>query len=62
MCLPFLTSLPRYGCLSLLQDKESLVKVSMVVTPEEEALQKASFEVNWTDAESGVAKKAKKVW
>lgn len=33
----------------------------MVVTPEEEALQKATFEVTWTDEESGVAKKAKKV-
>lgn len=43
------------------QDKESLVKVSMVVTPAEEALQKATFEVTWTDEESGVAKKAKKV-
>lgn len=43
------------------QDKESLVKVSMVVTPQEEALQKANFEVTWTDEESGVAKKAKKV-
>lgn len=45
----------------LIQDKESLVKVSMVVTDEEEALQKALFEVTWTDEESGVAKKAKKV-
>lgn len=34
----------------------------MVVTPEEEILQKAPFEVTWTDEESGVAKKAKKVW
>lgn len=33
----------------------------MVVTEEEEALQKATFEVTWTDEESGVAKKAKKV-
>ena len=33
----------------------------MVVTPEEETLQKAPFEVTWTDEESGVAKKAKKV-
>lgn len=43
------------------EDKESLVKVSMVVTPQEEALQKKTFEVTWTDEESGVAKKAKKV-
>ncbi|CAM9567343.1 unnamed protein product [Choristocarpus tenellus] len=42
------------------EDKESLVKVSMVVTPEEEALQKAMFEVQWTDEESGAIKKAKK--
>lgn len=49
----------RIPCLS--QDKESLVKVSMVVTEEEEKLQKATFEVTWTDEESGVAKKAKKV-
>ena len=34
----------------------------MVVTPEEEALQKRTFEVTWTDEESGVAKKAKKVF
>lgn len=33
----------------------------MVVTDEEEALQKSTFEVTWTDEESGVAKKAKKV-
>lgn len=37
------------------------MKVSMVVTEEEEALQKSLFEVTWTDEESGVAKKAKKV-
>lgn len=37
------------------------MKVSMVVTEEEEALQKSMFEVTWTDEESGVAKKAKKV-
>ncbi|CAM9995474.1 unnamed protein product [Ectocarpus sp. 6 AP-2014] len=43
------------------EDKESLVKVSMVVTEEEEKLQKTQFEVTWTDEESGVAKKAKKV-
>lgn len=46
---------------ALKQDKESLVKVSMVVTPEEEAIQQKPFEVTWTDEESGVAKKAKKV-
>lgn len=33
----------------------------MVVTEEEEKLQKSQFEVTWTDEESGVAKKAKKV-
>lgn len=33
----------------------------MVVTPEEEAIQQKPFEVTWTDEESGVAKKAKKV-
>jgi elongation factor 3 len=42
------------------EDKESLVKVSMILTPEEEALQKASFEVVWVD-EGGVTRKANKV-
>lgn len=37
------------------------MKVSMVVTKEEEKLQQSQFEVTWTDEESGVAKKAKKV-
>jgi len=31
------------------EDKESLVKVSMVLTPEEEKLQKEPFEVSWVD-------------
>merc|ERR1712000_636069 len=39
-------------------DKESLVKVSMVFTPEEEALQKELFE--YVTMEDGVAKKHKK--
>jgi elongation factor 3 len=42
------------------EDKESLVKVSMVLTPEEEVLQKEPFEVSWVD-EGGVTRKAKKV-
>jgi len=42
------------------EDKESLVKVSMVLTDEESALQKQPFEVNWTDDE-GKAQKAMKV-
>lgn len=37
------------------------MKVSMVVTEEEQKLQAAPFEVTWNDEESGVAKKAKKV-
>jgi len=42
------------------EDKESLVKVSMVLTAEEEKLQKEPFEVSWVD-EGGVTRKAKKV-
>ena len=42
------------------EDKESLVKVSMTLTPEEEALQKTPFEVTWVD-EGGVTRKANKV-
>merc|ERR1712072_733394 len=33
-------------------DKESLVKVSMALTPEEEALQKKAFEHNWKDEDN----------
>jgi|EP00640_Fibrocapsa_japonica_P000520 elongation factor 3 len=42
------------------EDKESLVKVSMVLTEEEEQLQKQQFEVHWTD-EGGVKRKANKI-
>jgi len=42
------------------EDKESLVKVSMVLTDEEAALQKQPFEVTWTD-DDGKAQKAQKV-
>lgn len=42
------------------EDKESLVKVSMQLTPEEEQLQKEQFEVTWKD-EDGVARKANKI-
>ena len=41
------------------EDKESLVKVSMVATEEEKKLQQTSFEVTWRD-ENMVQKKAKK--
>lgn len=42
------------------EDKESLVKVSMILTPEEEQLQKEQFEITWKD-EDGVQRKANKV-
>lgn len=42
------------------EDKESLVKVSMVLTDEEMTLQKEPFEVQWVD-DSGKQCKAKKV-
>jgi len=42
------------------EDKESLVKVSMVLTPEEEKLQKEAFEVTWVD-ENGTTRKANKI-
>jgi len=42
------------------EDKESLVKVSMILTPEEEQLQKEQFEITWKD-EDGVVRKANKV-
>jgi elongation factor 3 len=42
------------------EDKESLVKISMVFTPEEEKLQSTPFEFQWKD-ENGVNKKAKKI-
>jgi len=41
-------------------DKESLVKISMVLTPEEERLQKEPFEIQWKDDE-GKQMKANKV-
>ncbi|CAM9581106.1 unnamed protein product [Chrysoparadoxa australica] len=43
------------------EDKESLVKVSMVVTDEEAKLQKTPFELTWTAEESGKAMKKKMV-
>lgn len=42
------------------EDKESLVKVSMVLTEEEQRLQKEPFEVTWT-TEDGKQQKANKV-
>lgn len=42
------------------EDKESLVKVSMVLTPEEERLQKEPFEVIWKD-DDGKTQKAMKI-
>jgi elongation factor 3 len=42
------------------EDKESLVKVSMVLTEEEQRLQREPFEVNWKD-EDGKVNKANKV-
>jgi elongation factor 3 len=42
------------------EDKESLVKVSMSLTPEEEQLQKEQFEVTWKD-EDGTVRKANKI-
>jgi elongation factor 3 len=42
------------------EDKESLVKVSMTLTPEEEQLQKEQFEVTWKD-EDGTVRKANKI-
>jgi elongation factor 3 len=42
------------------EDKESLVKVSMVLTPEEERLQKEAFEHTWKDDE-GNSHKANKI-
>jgi elongation factor 3 len=43
------------------EDKESLVKVSMVFTPEEEKLQKTPFELSFTDEATGKITKVKKV-
>lgn len=43
------------------EDKESLVKVTMQFTPEEEKLQKTPFEIQFTDEESGKISKVKKV-
>ncbi len=42
------------------EDKESLVKVSMVLTEEESRLQKEPFEITWTD-DDGKPQKANKV-
>ncbi len=42
------------------EDKESLVKVSMVLTEEEAQLQKEPFEITWVD-ENGKSQKANKV-
>jgi len=43
------------------EDKESLVKVTMTFTPEEEKLQKTPFEIHFTDEETGKISKVKKV-
>jgi elongation factor 3 len=43
------------------EDKESLVKVTMQFTPEEEKLQKTPYEIKFTDEESGKITKVKKV-
>ncbi len=42
------------------EDKESLVKVSMVATEEEEVLRKTPFELQWVDEASGKTMKVKK--
>merc|ERR1712176_1267366 len=42
------------------EDKESLVKVTMKFTPEEEKRQRAPFEIQFTDPESGKVTKVKK--
>jgi len=42
------------------EDKESLVKISMVLTDEESRLQKEPFEINWID-DNGKPQKANKV-
>jgi elongation factor 3 len=43
------------------EDKESLVKVTMTFTPEEEKLQKTPFELQFTDEATGKITKVKKV-
>merc|ERR1712127_363161 len=43
------------------EDKESLVKVTLQFTPEEEKLQKPPFEIQFTDDETGKIQKIKKV-
>merc|ERR1712003_231010 len=43
------------------EDKESLVKVTMKFTPEEEKRQRTPFEIQFTDPESGKITKVKKV-
>lgn len=42
------------------EDKESLVKVSMIATEEEEKLRKEPFEITWDDESSGKQQKVKK--
>merc|ERR1712166_1189634 len=42
------------------EDKESLVKVSMIFTEAEEKLQKTPYEISFTDEESGKISKIKK--
>jgi len=43
------------------EDKESLVKVTMQFTPEEEKIQKTPYEIQFTDEETGKVSKVKKV-
>jgi len=43
------------------EDKESLVKVTMQFTPEEEKIQKTPYEITFTDEETGKVTKVKKV-
>eukprot|EP00550_Attheya_septentrionalis_P006477 CAMPEP_0198284030 /NCGR_PEP_ID=MMETSP1449-20131203/3572_1 /TAXON_ID=420275 /ORGANISM="Attheya septentrionalis, Strain CCMP2084" /LENGTH=1037 /DNA_ID=CAMNT_0043980935 /DNA_START=12 /DNA_END=3125 /DNA_ORIENTATION=- len=43
------------------EDKESLIKVSMQFTPEEEKMQKTPYEISFTDDETGKISKVKKV-
>jgi elongation factor 3 len=43
------------------EDKESLIKVTMQFTPEEEKLQKTPYEIQFTDEESGKVTKVKKL-
>jgi len=43
------------------EDKESLVKVTMIFTPEEEKLQKTPYEIQFVDEDSGKIQKVKKM-